>query len=153
MRAVVQRVSQASVSVAGRKVASIESGLLILLGIHRKDSDRQAVWMAGKLARLRIFEDEDGVMNRSLLDSGGDALVISQFTLLANNRKGNRPSFNDAARPEEAIPLYERCAQELETLLERPVPTGVFGAEMKVALTNEGPVTLVVESVGGGLEA
>ena len=104
MRAVVQRVTRASVAVDGEVVASIGPGLLILLGVHREDDQATADWMAGKLARLRILDDEDGVMNRSLLETGGEALVISQFTLLANNRKGNRPSFNDAARPESADP-------------------------------------------------
>ncbi len=149
MRAVVQRVSRASVRVEGEVIAHIGPGLLVLLGIHRDDDQDRADWMAGKLARLRILEDEAGVMNRSLLDTGGDALVISQFTLLANNRKGNRPSFNDAARPEFAVPLYECCVQTLGELLGRPVPTGVFGAMMEVDLCNDGPVTIVIDSVKG----
>lgn len=146
MRAVVQRVIRASVTVDGAIKARIGRGLLILLGVHRDDDADRADWMAGKLARLRIMDDEDGVMNRSLLDTGDEALVISQFTLLANNRKGNRPSFNDAARPEVAIPLYERCVQSLEGLLGKPVPTGVFGAYMEVELSNNGPVTIVIDS-------
>lgn len=146
MRAVVQRVTRASVAVDGEVVARIGPGLLILLGVHREDDQAKADWMAGKLARLRILDDEDGVMNRSLLETGDEALVISQFTLLANNRKGNRPSFNNAARPEAAIPLYERCVQSLEKLLGKPVPKGVFGAYMAVELNNDGPVTIVIES-------
>lgn len=146
MRAVVQRVTCASVTVDGEIVARIDRGLLILLGVHRDDDADRADWMAGKLARLRILDDEDGVMNRSLLDTGDEALVISQFTLLANNRKGNRPSFNDAARPEVAIPLYEHCVRSLEDLLGKAVPTGVFGAYMEVELNNDGPVTIVIDS-------
>lgn len=149
MRAVVQRVSRASVTVDGEVKARIGRGLLILLGVHREDDPDRADWMAGKLARLRIMDDADGVMNRSLLDTGDEALVISQFTLLANNRKGNRPSFNDAARPEVAVPLYERCVRTLEELLGRAVPTGVFGATMEVELSNDGPVTLVIDSEKG----
>jgi len=149
MRAVVQRVSRASVSVDGETIARIGPGLLVLLGVHRDDDQNRADWMAGKLARLRILDDEAGVMNRSLLETGEDALVISQFTLLANNRKGNRPSFNDAARPELAVPLYERCVQTLGELLGKPVPTGVFGAMMEVDLCNDGPVTIVIDSVKG----
>lgn len=146
MRAVVQRVTRASVTVEGEVVARIGCGLLILLGVHRDDDAATADWMAGKLARLRIMEDDEGVMNQSLLETGAEALVISQFTLLASNRKGNRPSFNDAARPEVAVPLYERCVQTLESLLGNPVPTGVFGAHMNVELSNDGPVTIVVDS-------
>ena len=150
MRAVVQRVRRAAVTVEGTVKGLIGPGLLVLLGIHRDDDEAQAVRMAGKLARLRIFEDESGVMNRSVLESGGDVLVISQFTLLANHRKGNRPSFNDAARPEVAIPLYERCVSELEALLGKTVSTGVFGARMEVDLSNDGPFTLVIDSKQSG---
>ena len=150
MRAVVQRVRRAAVTVEGTVKGLIGPGLLVLLAIHRDDDEAQAVRMAGKLARLRIFEDESGVMNRSVLESGGDVLVISQFTLLANHRKGNRPSFNDAARPEVAIPLYERCVSELEALLGKTVSTGVFGARMEVDLSNDGPVTLVIDSKQSG---
>ena len=148
MRAVVQRVSQASVTIGNQLHAAIGPGMLVLLGIHRDDDDARAIWMAGKLARLRLFEDAEGIMNRSLVDTGGDALVVSQFTLLANHRKGNRPSFNDAARPEAAIPLYERCVNELERLLGKVVATGFFGARMEIDLRNDGPVTLVLDSAG-----
>ena len=146
MRAVIQRVSRASVRIGGSIQASIDAGLLVLLGVHRDDDETRATWMAGKIARLRIFEDDDGVMNRSVLETGGDVLVISQFTLLANNRKGNRPSFNDAAHPKIAVPLYETCVRALETLLKKPVSTGVFGAYMEVDLVNHGPVTIVIDS-------
>ena len=146
MRAVIQRVSRASVRIGGSIQASIDAGLLVLLGVHRDDDETRATWMAGKIARLRIFEDDDGVMNRSVLETGGDVLVISQFTLLANNRKGNRPSFNDAAHPKIAVPLYETCVRALETLLNKPVSTGVFGAYMEVDLVNHGPVTIVIDS-------
>ncbi len=146
MRAVIQRVSRASVRIGESVHASIEAGLLVLLGVHRDDDETRATWMAGKIARLRIFEDDDGVMNRSLLDTGGDVMVISQFTLLANNRKGNRPSFNDAAHPKIAVPLYETCVRTIEDLLKKPVFTGVFGAYMEVDLVNHGPVTIVIDS-------
>ena len=148
MRAVIQRVSRAAVGIEGSVHASIGAGLLVLLGVHRDDDEAQATWMAGKIASLRVFEDEDRVMNRSLLDTGGDVLVISQFTLLANNRKGNRPSFNDAAHPETAVPLYESCVRTLENILSRKVSTGVFGAYMEVDLVNHGPVTIVIDSAG-----
>ena len=146
MRAVIQRVSRAAVRIDGSTHASIGAGLLVLLGVHRDDDGTRATWMAGKIARLRIFEDDEGVMNRSLLETGGDVLVISQFTLLANNRKGNRPSFNDAARPEIAVPLYEQCVHQLEKILQKPIRTGVFGSNMEVDLVNDGPVTIVIDS-------
>lgn len=146
MRTVIQRVSRAAVRIDGRVHASIETGLLVLLGIHRDDDEARAIWMAGKIARLRIFEDENGVMNRSLLETRGDVLMISQFTLIANNRKGNRPSFNDAAHPKIAVPLYETCIQTLEGLLKKQVFAGVFGATMEVDLLNHGPVTIVIDS-------
>lgn len=146
MRAVIQRVSRASVRIDESVHASIGAGLLVLLGVHRDDDEARATWMGGKIARLRVFEDDDGVMNRSLLETGGDLLVISQFTLLANNRKGNRPSFNDAAHPEIAVPLYETCIRALEGLLKKPVLTGIFGAYMEIDLVNDGPVTIIIDS-------
>ena len=121
MRAVVQRVSRAAVRIDGEVHAKIRSGLLVLLGVHRDDDGTNAAWMAGKIARLRVFEDDDRVMNRSLLETGGDVLLISQFTLLANNHKGNRPSFNNAAHPKIAVPLYETCVRTLEDLLKKQV--------------------------------
>ncbi len=146
MKAVIQRVSSASVSVAGETVGSIGSGLLILLGVATGDTPADGEWLAQKIAALRIFEDTDGKLNLSVRDAHGGALVISQFTLIASTRKGTRPSFNDAARPDTAIPLYEGFVRQLETALGQPVPTGRFGAMMQVALVNDGPVTLVIDS-------
>lgn len=142
MRAVVQRVSEASVRIGGAVRASIGPGLLILLGVEPADTEEDITWLTGKLARLRIFRDEQGLMNRSVRDIGGEALVVSQFTLYASTKKGNRPSFTDAARPEVAIPLYEAFVRRLEADLGRPVATGEFGADMQVMLVNDGPVTL-----------
>jgi len=140
VRAVVQRVARASVTPGG----SIGAGLCVLLGVAEGDVDASAERLAGKIARLRIFENEDGKFDRSLLDTGGSALVVSQFTLIADTAKGNRPSFSGAARPEHAEPLYDRFAQALRAF-GVPVETGVFGARMEVELVNDGPVTLVLE--------
>jgi len=142
MRAVVQRVSEARVTIAGREVARIGLGLLILLGIEDADSAEDAQWLAGKLARLRIFSDAEGKMNASMAEVDGRALVVSQFTLHAATKKGNRPSFIRAARPEVAVPLYQEFITRLESELTRPVASGEFGADMQVALVNEGPVTI-----------
>jgi len=144
MRAVVQRVSRASVAVDGRVAAGIGTGLLVLLGVAAGDDDADAVRLAGKVARLRVFENEEGRFDRSLLDTGGAALVVSQFTLLADTAKGNRPSFAGAAPPEAAEPLYEAFCAALREL-GVPVATGVFGARMAVELVNDGPVTVVLE--------
>ena len=144
MRAVVQRVAEARVLVAGELVGEIRSGLCVLLGIAGADSAEDADRLAGKVARLRIFEKEDGKFDRSLLDVGGDALVVSQFTLIADTRKGNRPSFTGAAPPEFAEPLYERFCEELR-LLGVYVETGVFGARMQIELGNDGPVTIILD--------
>lgn len=146
MRAVVQRVKRASVTVAGEVVGRIDQGLLILLGVTHEDGPEQVRWLSEKCARLRIFEDEAGKMNRSLLDLGGGALVVSQFTLYGDTRKGRRPSFVAAARPEVAIPLYEAFVAALGELGVDPVQTGVFAADMAVELLNDGPVTLVVDT-------
>lgn len=146
MRIVVQRVSQATVTVDGARVGSIGRGLLLLVGVGHLDGEDDVRWLAEKVVALRIFEDEDGKMNRSVRDMGGGILVVSQFTLLASTRKGTRPSFNDAAKPEVAIPLYERFVAEVSAVLGREVATGTFGAMMQVALTNDGPVTLVLDS-------
>ncbi len=143
MRAVCQRVSEARVRVAGEIVGETGPGLCVLLGVAGGDRPEDAVRLAGKVARLRVFEDEAGRFDRSLLDAGGSALVVSQFTLLADTGKGNRPSFTDAAPPEEAEPLYERFCEELEAL-GVPVGRGVFGARMQVELVNDGPVTIVL---------
>ena len=146
MRAVVQRVKRASVSADGSVVGAIGKGMLILLGVEAGDTEADADWLATRLARVRIFEDADGKMNFAARDVGGSALVVSQFTLFGTMRKGSRPSFNRAAVPAEAIPLYESFTAKLSALLERPVPTGRFGAMMDVELVNDGPVTLTLDS-------
>jgi D-tyrosyl-tRNA(Tyr) deacylase len=146
MRAVVQRVSSASVSIDGHVTGEIQRGLLVLLGIAPYDSVDDGAWLAQKLAALRIFEDESGKMNRSVVDLGGGVLVVSQFTLFASTRKGTRPSFNDAAKPDIAIPLYERFLAQMATALGRSVACGKFGAMMQVSLVNDGPVTLIIDS-------
>ena len=146
MRAVVQRVSEASVRIDGAVHAAIGNGLLVLLGIEHADDDADAQWLCGKIARMRLFPDAEGVMNLDLSQAGGEILLVSQFTLHASTAKGNRPSYIRAARPEHAIPLYERCARLLAEQSGRPVRTGVFGADMKVSLVNDGPVTIVIDS-------
>lgn len=146
MRAVIQRVKEASVTIDHNKVASIGPGFLILLGIETEDNPEDIDWLSGKIARLRVFSDENDAMNLSLLDTGGDVLVVSQFTLHASTKKGNRPSFIKAARPETAIPLYEQFVASLEKLLGKTVQTGEFGAMMNVALVNDGPVTIIMDS-------
>lgn len=146
MKVVIQRVSKASVTIANANVASIGSGLLVLLGIVDEDTPEDSEWLTRKIANLRIFEDDNGVMNRSLLDVNGDALVVSQFTLHASTKKGNRPSYIKAAKPDVAIPLYERFLAQLEQGLGKKIQTGQFGAEMKVELLNDGPVTIIIDS-------
>lgn len=146
MRIVAQRVGEASVAVDGRTVSSIGRGLLALAGVGPQDTDEDAAWLAGKLARMRIFPDTEGKMNLSVLDIGGEVLVVSQFTLYASTAKGNRPSFIGAAAPAEAERLYLKLSADLARELGKPVPTGVFGADMQVSLRNEGPVTLVMDS-------
>ncbi|MCH7523619.1 MAG: D-tyrosyl-tRNA(Tyr) deacylase [Bacteroidetes bacterium] len=146
MKAVIQRVSKASVTIEDEKVASITNGLLILLGIINEDSQDDINWLTKKIVNLRIFEDDDGVMNTSILDVGGEAIVVSQFTLHANTKKGNRPSYIKAAKPDIAIPLYESFVKQLETDLDKKVQTGQFGADMKVELLNDGPVTIIIDT-------
>ncbi len=146
MRAVIQRVSNARVTVGGEITGEINTGLIILLGIGQLDTPADAQWLAEKICALRIFEDAEGKMNRSVIDVSGGLLVVSQFTLFASTRKGTRPSFNDAARPEIAIPLYEAFNNFASSALGRPVATGRFAALMDVALVNHGPVTLVIDS-------
>lgn len=146
MRILLQRVRHASVEIDHQLHAAIGPGMLVLLGIEEADGADDIEWLTGKLARLRIFPDEAGVMNRSLPDTGGEALVVSQFTLHASTRKGNRPSYIRAARPETAIPLYEAFLERFARELGRPVASGVFGADMQVALVNDGPVTLWIDS-------
>lgn len=146
MRALIQRVKNASVTIEGKTFSSIEKGLLILLGIEEADSQEDIEWLAGKIARLRIFSDENDAMNLSVQDVGGDCMVVSQFTLHANTKKGNRPSFIKAARPETAIPLYEKFILQIEKETRKKVATGSFGSMMDVALVNDGPVTIWIDS-------
>lgn len=146
MRAVVQRVSAASVTIGGQVTAAIQQGLLILLGIDEADSAEDIEWLSGKIVRLRIFNDDAGVMNRAVQEVGGELLVVSQFTLHASTKKGNRPSYIRAARPEIAIPLYEQFVARLGVDLGNPIKTGQFGADMKVSLTNDGPVTILIDT-------
>ena len=146
MRAVIQRVSRASVVVKQQTTGSIAAGVLIFLGVGREDGAEDVAWLVGRITKLRIFEDGAGRMQRSLLDTGGEALVISQFTLYGSLKKGNRPSFNRAALPDQAVPLYEQFVAELSAALGQPVPTGCFGAHMDIEAHNDGPVTLVVDT-------
>ena len=146
MRVVIQRVASARVEVAGEVVGAIGAGLLVLAGFELGDADPDLMWMAGKLARLRNFPDPAGLMNRSVLDAGGEVLAVSQFTLFASTRKGNRPSWSRAAPPELAQPLFAAFVAQLESVLGRRVHTGVFGAEMQVHLINDGPVTIGIDS-------
>jgi D-tyrosyl-tRNA(Tyr) deacylase len=146
MKAVIQRVSKASVTIEGKQVASIKSGLLILLGIINEDAQDDINWLSNKIVNLRIFADENGVMNTSLLDVKCDAIVVSQFTLHASTKKGNRPSYIKAAKPDIAIPLYERFVKQLEKDLGKTIQTGQFGANMQVELVNDGPVTIIIDT-------
>jgi D-aminoacyl-tRNA deacylase len=146
MRAVIQRVKQASVTVGGELRGSIQSGLLVFLAVDITDGPEDIEWLSGKILRLRVFNDAHDAMNRSVLDVDGGILLISQFTLLASTRKGNRPSFSRAARPEVAKPVCEDFAQRLSRALGRPVASGEFGADMQVELVNDGPVTIVIDS-------
>jgi D-tyrosyl-tRNA(Tyr) deacylase len=146
MRVVIQLVKQASVTVEGKLISEIKKGYLILLGIIEEDAQEDINWLTGKIARLRIFSDENGAMNNSIIEANGDVIVVSQFTLQAKTKKGNRPSFIKAARPEIAIPLYEKFIIQLESELGKKVQTGEFGAMMDVALINDGPVTILIDS-------
>src|SRR4030095_5825435 len=146
MRAVIQRVTRASVTIDGEVYASIEDGLLVLLGIEDADSIEDVEWLSGKIVNLRIFNDNDGVMNISIKEMGGDILLISQFTLHASTKKGNRPSYIKASKPDTAVPLYEKMIQQLSADLGKEIKTGIFGADMKVELVNDGPVTIVIDS-------
>ena len=146
MRLVIQRVSEASVTVEGECISSIGRGLLVLVGVENGDTEQDAVWLAAKTAALRIFDDEEGVMNRSVVDVDGGLLAVSQFTVTASTRKGNRPSYIRAAGHGLAVPLYERFCQLLSEAAGRPVQRGMFGADMKVRLLNDGPVTIIIDS-------
>ena len=146
MKVVIQRVSKASVTVNKTKIASIDKGLLILLGIVNEDTQEDIDYLVRKTANLRIFNDENGVMNTSLIDINGEVIVVSQFTLQASTKKGNRPSYIKAAKPDIAIPLYEKFIASLEKVINTKVQTGKFGADMKVELLNDGPVTIIIDS-------
>lgn len=146
MRIVIQRVSEASVSIAGGVISAIGRGMILLVGVETDDTPDDALWLADKAARLRIFPDDAGVMNLSITDIGGEALAVSQFTLMASTRKGNRPSYIRAGRPEMSSPLYDRFCDLLAERIGRPVMRGVFGADMQVSLINDGPVTIIIDS-------
>jgi len=146
MRAVIQRVKSAEVAIEGEMKSAISGGLLILLGIEDSDSEADIEWLCGKISRLRIFNDENGVMNKSVVDTEGELLVVSQFTLFASIKKGNRPSYIRASKPDISIPLYEKFVETMENISSLKVKTGEFGADMKVALVNDGPVTIFVDS-------
>ena len=146
MRVVIQRVSQASVIIKEKKVASINEGLLVLLGIEIEDTKEDSVWLANKISQLRIFSDKDGVMNKSITEIEGEIVVVSQFTLHAKTKKGNRPSYIQAARPAQAISLYEQFKEDLSIAIENEVQSGEFGANMKVSLINDGPVTIIIDT-------
>ncbi len=146
MRVVIQRVNYASVTIGKELKSSIDNGLMILLGIEESDTQEDIDWLCRKITALRIFDDENGIMNKSVVDINGDILVVSQFTLMASTKKGNRPSYIRAAKPEISIPLYEKFCEDLSKLLGKPVGTGEFGAEMKVKLLNDGPVTICIDT-------
>ena len=146
MRAVIQRVEKASVVILEKEIAKIEQGLLVLLGIEIEDTKEDALWLASKIAALRIFSDVKGVMNKSITETGGEVIVVSQFTLHAKTKKGNRPSYIKAARPEQAIPLYQQFKEDLALAIGRQLQSGGFGADMKVSLINDGPVTILIDT-------
>ncbi len=146
MKTVTQRVQRASVTIDGQVTAQIGKGLLVLIGIEDRDGLEDLEWLAKKIANLRIFDDEQGIMNRSVVEAGGEVMVVSQFTLHASTRKGNRPSYIRASKPEVAIPMYERFCAELALQLGKQVVTGTFGADMKIELINDGPVTILIDS-------
>lgn len=146
MRILIQRVTRASVTIEEKLKSMINNGLLILIGIEDSDNDEDIDWLVKKCVNLRIFDDEQGIMNKSILDSGGDVLAVSQFTLMASTKKGNRPSYIKAAKPEISVPLYEAFCRKMEEALDKPIMTGVFGADMQVELINDGPVTILIDS-------
>lgn len=146
MRAVIQRVSHASCTISGELTSEIQKGFLVLLGIEDADTEEDITWLSGKIARMRVFEDENEMMNLSLDDVQGDILLVSQFTLFASTKKGNRPSFIRAARPDKAIPMYESFIKQLQSEIQGKVVTGEFGADMKIDLLNDGPVTIVIDT-------
>ncbi len=146
MKAVIQRVSKASVKVNGDYTAQIDEGLLVLIGFQDEDTAEDIIWLSGKIVNLRIFNDAEGVMNESVLDKKGEIILVSQFTLHASTKKGNRPSYIKASKPDIAVPLYEKMIQQLAIDLGKPIGTGIFGAHMKVELLNDGPVTIVIDT-------
>lgn len=146
MRAVIQRVQFASVKIEAKIVAKIDTGLLVLLGIEHNDNEEDVEWLCKKISQMRIFADDEGKMNLSIQDVGGNILLVSQFTLFASTKKGNRPGFTGAARPEKSIPLYEKSIVTFEQLLKKRIATGVFGAAMQIELLNDGPVTIIIDS-------
>ena len=146
MRVVIQKVTQASVNIENQIVASIDKGLLVLVGIEDGDTNENIAWLSSKIVNLRVFDDDNGVMNLSVKEVEGEVLIVSQFTLHASTKKGNRPSYIKAARPEVAIPIYEAFIKQVETLLGKKVPTGQFGAMMQVSLCNDGPVTILIDT-------
>ena len=146
MRAAIQRVTQANVVISGNIKGAIQHGLLVLVAVEDADTEEDIQWLSGKIVRLRIFNDESGVMNRSVQETGGGVLLVSQFTLFASTKKGNRPSYSRSSRPEIAIPRYERLIAKLTEDLGRPVQTGEFGADMKISLINDGPVTIIIDT-------
>ncbi len=146
MKAVIQRVSKASVGIDNEIVASISNGLLVLIGVVTEDHQEDIDWLVNKISNLRIFGDESGVMNKSLIDTNGDVIVVSQFTLHASTKKGNRPSYIKAAKPEIAVPLYEAFVLKMESTLNKSIKTGKFGADMKIELLNDGPVTIIIDT-------
>lgn len=146
MRAVIQRVTEASVTISSNVRGAIQQGLVVLLAVEPADTREDIEWLSGKIVRLRIFDDENGVMNRSVVEVGGKILLVSQFTLFASTKKGNRPSYSRSAGPELAVPLYEQFVQQISKDLGQPLVTGEFGAHMRVSLINDGPVTIIIDS-------
>ena len=146
MRVLIQRVKEASVTIDGKVISLIHNGLLVFVGITDDDNRDDILWLTKKIANIRLFDDENGVMNRSVIEAAGDILAVSQFTLMASTKKGNRPSYIKAARPEISVPLYEELCSELEFAVNKPIGRGVFGADMKVSLLNDGPVTIFIDS-------
>ena len=146
MKILIQRVKRASVTVDNKLISLIDKGLLVFVGIGEEDNDEDIQWLSKKIANIRLFDDENGVMNKSVMDIDGEVLAVSQFTLMASTKKGNRPSYIKAARPEISIPLYEKFCKEIELAINKPIKRGVFGADMKVDLLNDGPVTIFIDS-------
>ena len=146
MRVLIQRVKDASVTVDNKVISLIHNGLLVFVGIEEQDNREDILWLTKKIANIRLFDDENGVMNRSVIEAGGDILAVSQFTLMASTKKGNRPSYIKAAKPDISVPLYEEFCTEMELVVNKPIGRGVFGADMKVRLLNDGPVTIFIDS-------